>query len=77
LNPTKLKIQNPLSTFDLQAHWARAKRQQLLPKELALYLNRQQYQSFISGKTRDVTWLTPKLCGAGAPNSRQSVSAAE
>jgi len=71
LNPTKLKIQNPPTTFDLQAHWARAKRQQHLPKELALYLNHQQYQSFISEKTRDVTWLTPKLCGVAAPNLAQ------
>ena len=29
---------NPLRSNDLQAHWARAKRQQHLPKELALHL---------------------------------------
>ena len=68
---------NPLRSNDLQAHWARAKRQQHLPKELAIHLRVQQYLSFICGKTRDVTWLTPKLCGAGAPNTGQYTMPAE
>ncbi len=75
-HPCTLKL-NPLRSNDLQAHWARAKRQQHLPKELAIYLNLQQYQSVISGKTRDVTWITPKLCGAGAPNTGQYTMPAE
>ncbi len=54
---------NPLRSNDLQAHWARAKRQQHLPKELVRFLKVQQYLSFIRERHKDATWLTPKLCG--------------
>jgi hypothetical protein len=74
---SKQKEKDPQNTNELQAHWARAKRQQHLPKELVLHLKVQQYQSFICGKTRYVTLLTPKLCGAGAANTAQKSNAGD
>ena len=68
-------LKNLLRRNDLQPLSARAKRQQHLPKELAFHLRVQQYPSFISGKTRTVSYETLKLCGAAAPNTAQKSNA--